>query len=444
MSYYESPSDLYGKSFGYGSLEPALPKLRSDLIVRQLTQRNEIIFMVKDPVAPAYYQFSPNEWGVISLFDGQHTEEQILHEYNSQHPAEAIDVEDLDGFKQNLKDLELLVLPPFEQNLMLMERIRTQRKLRAEKSRWGNSLAEFSIYSFDPNKGLDRMMPYIRFFWTKPFFIASLFCIFLMLVIDVVRWDALWQGTIELYSFHEKTLWQVVVFIFFFFTTGALHELGHALSVKRYGGEIHEMGFCLFYFSPSFYVDISDAYLLSKRHSMIVTFSGVYSELLLCSAAAFVWFFAVPGTLISDFALQLFLITNISSFFLNMNPLIKLDGYHALVDVLAISDLREQSFDYLERWVKRNILRLKGVEEEVEPVTRRKRRIFITYGVLSILYTASIYLVFLIWIRNIYLESFKASASLLFLATLYFFFRKELRQVIGFGRFLYLDKKEVL
>ena len=38
-----------------------------------------------------------------------------------------------------------------------------------------------------------------------------------------------------------------------------LHELGHAYAVKRWGGEVHEIGLMFLVFIPVPYVDASDA-----------------------------------------------------------------------------------------------------------------------------------------------------------------------------------------
>lgn len=443
MSYYESPSDLYGKSFGSGPLKEERPlKLRSDLVIRHQIHRNEVFYIVKDPDAKVYYKFEPTEWDLFSLFDGQHTPEQIIDEYNRKHPMEAIDEDTLEGYRQNLKEIELLELGSAEKNLMLMERIRSQRKMRAEGTgKWSN-IFYVTFSAWDPDRVFNRVIPYLRFFWTKGFLVVSLIAIFLMLIVNILKWDEFARGTIELYSFHKKSLWELLVFIFLMTVTGALHEIGHGLTLKNYGGEVHQVGILLFYLTPAFYCDVSDSYVLDRKARLWTTFAGTYTELVLCSVATFVWFFAVPGTLLYDFAFQVILFTGISSFFINMNPLVKLDGYYALMDTLEIPDLREESFGFLGRWIKRNVFRLQT--EETPDLTRRKRKIFIIYGILAILYTLLVYFVLLMWIRNIFLKWFAGLGYILLLGTIYFLFRKQIRKAVGFLRFLYLDKKELL
>ena len=44
-----------------------------------------------------------------------------------------------------------------------------------------------------------------------------------------------------------------------------LHELGHALMCKHYGGRCHELGLMLLVFTPCLYVNVSDAWMLPSK-----------------------------------------------------------------------------------------------------------------------------------------------------------------------------------
>jgi putative peptide zinc metalloprotease protein len=69
---------------------------------------------------------------------------------------------------------------------------------------------------------------------------------------------------------------------------------------------------------------------------------------------------------------------------LNLNPLIPLDGYYALMDYLEIANLRPRAFGYLGWVVKHHIL---GLEVPQPPADDREQRIFLWYGVLATLYS---------------------------------------------------------
>ena len=46
-----------------------------------------------------------------------------------------------------------------------------------------------------------------------------------------------------------------------------LHEFGHGLSCKHFGGECHEMGFMLLVFTPALYCNVSDSWMLPNKYA---------------------------------------------------------------------------------------------------------------------------------------------------------------------------------
>ncbi len=69
-----------------------------------------------------------------------------------------------------------------------------------------------------------------------------------------------------------------------------IHEFGHGLSCKRFGGEVHEMGALFLCFSPALYCNVSDAWTLpNKWHRIIISGAGIYVELIIAAIATFIW-----------------------------------------------------------------------------------------------------------------------------------------------------------
>ena len=63
-----------------------------------------------------------------------------------------------------------------------------------------------------------------------------------------------------------------------------IHEFGHGLSCKAFGGEVHEMGALFMVFSPCLYCNVSDAWSMpNKWKRMIISGAGIYVELLIAS-----------------------------------------------------------------------------------------------------------------------------------------------------------------
>ena len=62
---------------------------------------------------------------------------------------------------------------------------------------------------------------------------------------------------------------------------------------------------------------------------------------------------------------------------INLNPLIKLDGYYFFTEWLRVPDLKERSTSFLIGWVQRHIFRL---PVEVPMVSRRRVPLFVLYA----------------------------------------------------------------
>src|SRR6185295_20063406 len=128
----------------------------------------------------------------------------------------------------------------------------------------------------------------------------------------------------------------VPVFMVVMFAVISAHELAHGVTCKRFGGEVHEMGFLLIYLQPALYCNVDDAWLFPERSKRLwVGFAGPYFELFLWSVAVLVWRVTAGDTWINALAVIVMAVSGVKTL-LNFNPLIKLDGYYLLSDFLDI------------------------------------------------------------------------------------------------------------
>jgi multidrug resistance efflux pump len=158
------------------------------------------------------------------------------------------------------------------------------------------------------------------------------------------------------------------------------HEFGHGLTCKHFGGEVHEFGFMLIYFSPALYVNVSDAWLFPEKSKRLwVGFAGPYFELFLWGLATWVWRLTNTDTAINFIALIVMVSSGIKTLF-NFNPVIKLDGYYLLSDWWEIPNLRARSF----RCVSDTFKKLFGAKiPRLEQMTLRERRRCLAYGLVG-------------------------------------------------------------
>jgi putative peptide zinc metalloprotease protein len=163
-----------------------------------------------------------------------------------------------------------------------------------------------------------------------------------------------------------------------------IHEFGHGLSCKAFGGEVHEMGILLLCFSPSLYCNVSDAWTMpGKWRRILISFAGIYVELMVAAIATFVWWNS-SSYVVHQVALSLMVVCSVSTVLFNGNPLLRYDGYHVMADFLEIPNLSQRSGRFLMKTVQEHCL---GQEVQPEPYMATGRKVlFVTYAIASYIY----------------------------------------------------------
>ncbi len=161
------------------------------------------------------------------------------------------------------------------------------------------------------------------------------------------------------------------------FVTLLIHEWSHAVTTKHYHRDVRKGGFLLYLGLPAAFVDTTDIWMSPRRERVLVSWAGPYSGFILGGLAALL-ILAIPNAFVQGVLYQFAFLTYLTSF-LNLNPLLKLDGYYILMDWLEIPRLREKSLAFVGRefWPR---LRRR------EPFSRDER-IFAVFGLLSAAWT---------------------------------------------------------
>ncbi|MDP2960805.1 MAG: efflux RND transporter periplasmic adaptor subunit, partial [candidate division Zixibacteria bacterium] len=290
------------------------------------------------------------------------------------------------------------------------------------------------LKAFNPDKFLDKLLKKFKFLYTKGFLYFSLFVIFLALIITISNWGDLGYSFRGL--FHLTTIVKLWVA---FLLIALVHELGHALTCKYFGGEVSEMGFLLIYFQPAFFTNVSDAWMFKeKKKKLLVSWAGIYIHLFLWATATLLWRITDLETQLNSFLFVVMIVSGVLIIF-NFNPLIKLDGYYLLSDWLEIPNLRKKAFGYLGSFFKNKILK---AGEKIVEFSQREKKIFPLYGTLSLLYSFLLILYFFIKVGNFLVSRYQGYGFTLFLIILYFIFQKPLKIVLAGSFHLFLIKKE--
>ena len=178
----------------------------------------------------------------------------------------------------------------------------------------------------------------------------------------------------------------------------ALHEFGHALAVRRWGGEVHDAGFSLFVLVPAPYVDASAAAVFTQRRErLVVGAAGMMVELAIAAIALVVWLNVQPG-LARDIAFVTMFTASVSTVLFNGNPLLRFDGYYILCDALDLPNLDSRS----KAWWSQVASRALGAGGPAAPmqVAAGELKWLVGYAPLSILYRVLISWVLVVWVGS--------------------------------------------
>ena len=415
------------------------PRVGPDVVFREHIEDGKPVFRVYVPSAEAMYKFPPQNWALIQLFDGKRTYEEIAELY-SQQMCVQYSAEQVRDFAADLEAMDFWYKTPQEKNIVLMQKsVEERRKLLKKKSTYGDmSLILFP--AVNPDRFLTWLYKYTSYFYSRWFTLLTLLAFGFSAGITISHWSEIGRDTLQFYNFADKSWGDVVQFYLLAVVVLGIHELGHGHACKHYGGRVPAMGFALIYLAPAFYTDTTEGDVKGTRYErLIIALAGVWAELMIYAVATPIWWGTPPDTALHNAAYILMLITGISAALINWNPLIKLDGYHMVCEILGIVDLKEASTAFVSAWVKRHVW---GLPVDVPYVPKRRRPGYAIYALLSGLYSYSVLYVVARFVGNVF-RNFNPDWSFIpELATAALIFRSRIRVLLNFMKFVYLDKKD--
>jgi putative peptide zinc metalloprotease protein len=151
-----------------------------------------------------------------------------------------------------------------------------------------------------------------------------------------------------------------------------VHEAAHATTCKHFGRQVHRVGIGWYFFAPVAFVDTSDIWAAARRQRVLVSAAGPYSNLVLSGMAALAALLLAPAGW--QDVLWSFSSTGYVLVLVNINPLLELDGYYIVMDLLEIPNLRARALAYLG-----SVLRGRATQEP-------RRCVFMLFGAASLAY----------------------------------------------------------
>jgi len=336
------------------------PRLRSHAQIHRHTYRGRDWYVLQDHASNRFHRFSPEAYRVIGLMDGKRTLNEIWEaacaELGDDMPTQDEVVQLLSRLHQ--ADVLQSDMPPDVQDLH-------ERRVRQRRSRVLGQLRSplaVRIPLIDPERFLAATAFLVRPFIGVPGLLVWCATVTVGVFLLVSHWGPLTANLADRVLALENLflLWLIYPLV------KTLHEFGHAYTIKRWGGEVHEMGIMILVFVPIPYVDASSSTAFwDKRRRIVVGAAGILTEMFLAALAVIVWVNVEPGA-VRAVAFNTMIVAGISTILFNGNPLLRFDAYYILSDLLEIPNLAMRGARYMGYLVKRYAL---GMKDEESPAS---------------------------------------------------------------------------
>lgn len=383
------------------------PRLAAEIDVTEQVEGGQTRYVIRDRVAARYFLLKPTEYGIFCRFDGAHTPNEIAAGYGG-GAGPRPSLQSLIKFLTKLDSLGLTA--------------RGGRADRADGAGRPSPGSYVTIPLFNPDallKWLDRRIGRAL---GKPYIIASFVMMALAALLLTTRLDE-----IVPYAARILSEYGVATILLFVVTVTAMHEFAHGLACKHFGGDVPEVGVLLIrYFIPALYCNVTDIHRLgSKRERLWVVFAGIFFQLIVGTLGALLWLCVPPRTRLADLGFLLFLAGTINAF-INCNPLVKLDGYYALSQLLGVQNLQANSSAYVRSLLARRSGRT------AEPFKGPPRPLlYVTYWASSLAYTLCVMCLIVVGVGGWLIDRFGWAGRILTAAFVVLFTVKLWRPILG-------------
>jgi putative peptide zinc metalloprotease protein len=256
----------------------------------------------------------------------------------------AFDFELIPRLIRKLQAAQLLKIHPVSRLRRALERNRDRRAAHAVYTAL-MGLERINVSSQNVHRFFATLYRFGGFALFRP---VALVAIALLTTAGVAGSVAVWRDLdVIVRGFSHLPVTAVVSVKLLLLVTIGAHQLIHGLACVHYGRRVREFGFTFLHgIVPTFYVDVTDIFMASRRARLVTAISGTLVHLVLGSAWFILAVYLPPGFW-KAFAAASGII-QWQTFVISLYPFcfIEMDGYHVLVDMLGEPTLKSEALAY--------------------------------------------------------------------------------------------------
>ncbi|HVX85843.1 MAG TPA: hypothetical protein VH253_13765 [Phycisphaerae bacterium] len=334
------------------------PRLRSTVQISRQHFRSQPWHVVQDHTNNAFFRLAEPAYRFIGLLDGKRSVADAWKLVNDQLGDDAPTQGEVIQLLGQLYTANLLQaeVPADTHTLFLRYKKRRSR----EVSSYLMNIMFARVPLVDPDAFLEKWLPLLGWIFSPVGFVvwAILIGSGCYAISQVPKWPSQILNSASGILNADNLILLYIAFA----CIKACHEMGHAISCKKFGrqsgtgGEVHTIGIMFLIFTPVPYVDASSSWALTNKwHRAIVGAAGMWVELAIASVAAMVWANTKDPSSLHAFAYNVMFVAGFSTILFNANPLLRYDGYYMLSDLLEIPNLGQRSKEYIFYLVKKYV-----------------------------------------------------------------------------------------
>jgi putative peptide zinc metalloprotease protein len=364
------------------------PRLRPQVQVQRQQWREQRWYLLTDAASGRQHRINDGAYQFIGRCDGQRTVHEVWNSLLETQHDDAPTQEEVLRLLGQLNELELLQSERAADTGATKRRGKDRR--RAQRRRLLNPFS-LQLPLADPTKWLERLDPLAQALFRPLAFWLWLALVALAALGAAVEWPAL-RAHAEQHLFSTASL--TMAWLLYPLMKG-LHEAAHALAVRRWGGEVHEVGIGLLFLMPAPYVDASAATAFPHRlQRAMVGAAGIMVELAVAALGLGLWLTTQPGW-VHNAAFVLMTIGVTSTVLFNGNPLLRFDAYHVMCDSFDVPNLGARSSAWWNHRLGRWLL---GSRAELPPAGAGERKWLLVYAPLSFAYRVALSCALVLWL----------------------------------------------
>ncbi len=379
-------------SQSWHSVASLKPRLITQTHIYRHLYRGKPWFVIQDAAGSRYHRISPNAYTLIARMDGNKTMQELWEEICLQEGDSRYSQDEIVELLMQLHANDLLYCDVSPDAAELFERYKKHR--RSKWKQWLLNPLSLKFPLWNPDAFLDRLSRHFSWIFGKTGAVLWLAIVLPATVLGVQHWQELTE------NLPDRTLGpqNLLLLALLFPIIKLLHELGHGLAAKTWGGGVHEMGVMFLVFAPLPYVNASSASAFhSKYRRAIVGAAGMLVEVFLAALSIYVWLLVEPG-LVRAIAFNIIFIAGVSTLIVNGNPLLRFDGYFILCDLIEMPNLAQRGQKYYRYLADRYLFGTRDFEAPQE--SPAEKRWLAVYSIASWVYRVLIVISIILFIAG--------------------------------------------